>query len=303
MRVAVVGLGGVGGYIAASLAKVGVDVVGFARGEHLEMIQTHGIEIVEDSLCWSQKVDARSLEDLDGYFEGAFDLVLFCTKAYDLVDAYEHIKSHIDEKSILLSFSNGVSNGDTLRELSSSVVLDGCVYILSHIEKAGVIRKKGKVFAAVFGGDVDATLRLKSLFEKAELRIKTPDDIKTAIWKKYIFISAFANLTTYYDAPIGAIYEHHFEEAKTLLSEIASVAKAKGIEIEDEIQKSLDTASKLPYDASTSMYLDFKNKKRDELESLSGYILRESKRFSLHSPVIERLYGALLTKSNHNHRN
>ncbi|HIP54087.1 MAG TPA: 2-dehydropantoate 2-reductase, partial [Sulfurimonas autotrophica] len=30
MRIAVVGLGGVGGYLAASFAKSGLDVVGFA---------------------------------------------------------------------------------------------------------------------------------------------------------------------------------------------------------------------------------------------------------------------------------
>lgn len=39
MRVAVVGLGGVGGYIAANFTKTFNDVVGFARGEHLEMIK------------------------------------------------------------------------------------------------------------------------------------------------------------------------------------------------------------------------------------------------------------------------
>ena len=188
-RVAVVGLGGVGGYIAANFAKSGVDVIGFARGEHLRAIQKDGIKIQEDESCQDIHLDARELEELDGYFEGYFNVVLFCVKSYDLVDSYEHIKSHIDENTILLSFSNGVSNGDVLRDVSSSRVLDGCVYILSHIEKSGIIRKKGKVFAAVFGGEKEATQVLADIFEKAELRFKTPEDIQTAIWKKYIFIS------------------------------------------------------------------------------------------------------------------
>ena len=293
MRVAVVGLGGVGGYIAASFAKAGIDVVGFARGEHLKAIQTHGMQIVEDESCWKTHLDARALDDLDGYFEGSFDVVIFCVKSYDLADSYEHIKSHIDENTILLSFSNGVSNAETLRELSNSRVLDGCVYILSHIEKAGVIRKKGKVFAAVFGQEEKATTLLATLFEKAELRFKTPDDIERAIWKKYIFIASFATLTSYYDKSIGYIYEYKREEARELLTEISNVAKEKGIDIEAEIDKALDTASKVPYDSYTSMYLDFKNKKRVELESLSGYIAKYE---GVKTPLMQKMYEGLLQR-------
>ena len=293
MRVAVIGLGGVGGYIAASFAKAGVDVIGFARGEHLKAIQTQGIKIVEDENCWDVDLDARALDDLDGYFEGSFDVVLFCVKSYDLEDSYEHIKSHIDEKTILISFSNGVSNGDTLRSLTDSTVLDGCIYILSHIESAGVVRKKGKVFAAVFGGEKNATQTLASLFEKAQLRFKTPDNIETAIWKKYIFISSFATLTSYYDKSIGYIYEHKRDEARELLQEIANVAKDKGIDIEEEVDKALQTASKVPYDSFTSMYLDFKNKKRVELESLSGFIAKYE---NVKTPLMQKMYEELLKR-------
>jgi len=284
MRVAVVGLGGVGGYIAANFARAEIDVVGFARGAHLEAIREHGLEIVEDESCWKAKVDVREEDELDGYFEGAFDVVMFCVKSYDLEESYKHIKSHIDKNSILISFSNGVDNGDRLRKLSNSIVLDGCVYMLSHIENAGVIRKKGKVFSAVFGGEEEATAKLASLFEKAGLRYKTPSDIQTAIWKKYLFISAFATMTSYYDKNIVYIYKHHYDEVRTLLEEISQFAKSKGIDIEDEVAKALEVASKLPGDASTSMHLDFQNKKRVELESLSGYV---------DMPLMEKLYEGL----------
>jgi len=284
MRIAVIGLGGVGGYIAANFVKAGLDVIGFGRGEHLKTIQRDGIKIIEDHDCWSAKLDARELEDLDGFFEGYFDVVLFCVKSYDLKNSYEHIKSHVNEKTIMVSFSNGVSNGDILREISNSIVLDGCIYILSHIEEMGSIRKKGKVFAAIFGGDEKATQTLAEIFEKANLRYKTPSDIKTAIWKKYIFISAFATATSYYNKSIGYVYEHHRDEVETLLNEISEFAHAKGIEIKDEVEKALQTASKVPYDSSTSMYLDFKNKKRVELENLSGYVK---------TPLMQEMYEEL----------
>jgi len=177
-----------------------------------------------------------------------------------------------------------VDNNDKLRELSNSRVLDGCIYILSHIEKAGSIRKNGKVFAGVFGGDDDATSVVASIFEDAKLRYKTPSDIKTAIWKKYIFISAFASLTSFYDKSIGYIYEHHKEEVEEILKEIAKFASTKGIDVFDEVQKALLTASKVPYDSSTSMHLDFKNKKKTELDSLTGYVK---------APLMQKMYNEL----------
>ena len=282
MRIAVVGLGGVGGYLAAMFAKSGLDVVGFARGEHLRAIRENGIRVVEDETQWSVPLNAMELNAAEGHF----DVVMFCVKSYDLEDAYKQMAKHLDNSSILLSFSNGVNNGEILRKLSNAVVLDSCVYILSHVEKAGVIRKKGKVFAAVFGGDdTDAVQKVAALFEEAGLRYKTPSDIRTALWKKYIFIAAFATLTSYYDKSIGYIYEHHYEEAKTLLEEIAAFAKeSEGVEIGDEVQKALDTAAKIPYDSSTSMHLDFQNSKKVELESLSGYVKK---------PLMQKYYEAL----------
>jgi len=284
MKIAVVGLGGVGGYLAASFTKAGFDVTGFARGAHLEAIQKNGLKIIEDESEWRVDLHAQELREADGHF----DIVIFCVKSYDLADSYRAIASCVSEQTVLISFSNGVNNGDVLRELSHARVLDGAVYILSHIEKPGVIRKKGKVFAAVFGGEKEVTEILATVFQKAGLRYKTPDDIKTALWKKYIFIAAFATLTSYYDKPIAAVYKEHRDEAERLLREIAAVAKEQGVNIEDEVQKALDTASKLPEDASTSMHLDFQNGKKVELESLSGFVAKSDK-----APLMLRMYNEL----------
>ena len=261
--------------------KSGLDVVGFARGAHLEAIKKSGLRIVEDEKEWSTPLHVKNLSEAEGYF----NVVMFCTKSYDLVDSFKMLEKNIDANSILLSFANGVNNSDMLKELSDARVLDACIYILSHIEKAGVIRRKGKVFAALFGGENEAAKSVAVLFEKASLRYKTPDDIKTALYKKYIFIAAFATLTSYYDKSIGYIYEYHYEEAKKLLKEIAEFAEeTQGIDIADEVQKSLDTAGKVPYDSSTSMCLDFKNSNKTELENLSGYVQK---------PFMQKLYNEL----------
>ena len=92
------------------------------------------------------------------------------------------------------------------------------------------------------------------------------------------------------------VYELHKNWAETLLKEIADVAEAKGIHIQDEVEKALKTASSLPEDASTSMHLDFQNGSRTELETLCGYVVREGQRLRLPTPMMAKIYGVLKEK-------
>ncbi len=284
-KIAIVGLGGVGGYLYAKFVKAGLDVVGFARGEHLKTLQKKPLKIEEDTKSWSVTCKAQEL----GTTDEKFDVVLFCVKSYDLEKSYKLIKNNLHKNSIIISFSNGVNNGDVLRKLSTCTVVDGCIYILSHIKEAGVIRKKGKVFTAVFGENKV----LETIFQKAELRFKMPKNIEEALWKKFIFISAFATLTSYYDKSIGYVYEHHKDKAKQVLQTIAEVASKKGLDITQEIEKSLHVASNIPYDSSTSMHKDFQDSKPTELETLCGYVVKEGKKMGVNTKLMEKFYLAL----------
>ena len=88
----------------------------------------------------------------------------------------------------------------------------------------------------------------------------------------------------------------HRNWAEALLQEVADVAEAKGIYIQSEVAKALETASSLPIDASSSMHLDFQNARRTELETLCGYVVREGQRLGLPTPMMAKVYGVLKEK-------
>ena len=46
MHIAVFGVGGVGGYFGGRLAQAGEEVVFIARGDHLQAIRTHGLQVL-----------------------------------------------------------------------------------------------------------------------------------------------------------------------------------------------------------------------------------------------------------------
>ena len=284
MRVCVVGLGGVGGYVAAMFAKNNIDVVGVAKGKHYKAIQQNGIEIIENGESFSLPLNVKEPKMLNG----VFDVVLFCVKSYDLAAAATMLQPHCDSKTVTLSFSNGVNNDQILKKiLKKSIVANGCIYILAEIQTYGTIKKHGKVFSAVFGGDGSDVL--VKLFEKSNLRFKNSLDIQKDIWKKYIFIAAFANLTCYYNESIYNVANNHHDVAKTILEEIAQLAKLEGVLIEKEVGKSLDVAKNLPKDATTSMHKDMQEGKKIEIESLGSFLLECAKKHTVSVATLERI--------------
>ena len=298
MRIAIVGIGGVGGYIGAKLCsligtqKKKYEIVFIARGEHAEAVKKSGLKVIEDN----NKFTATPSEVCTAEeAKGTFDLILVCLKSYAIEEALIPIRKNIRIDTVLIPFANGVNNDETIANTIDTKVINGCAYILSHIQEPGVIRKQGNVFAAVFGDRelFGESLYIEYIFKDAGLRTKVIEDIETAVWKKYLFISAFASLTSYYDMSIKKVYEEHPDDAAEVLKEIASVAKDKGIWLDDEVEKALKTASSLPKEASTSMHIDFKNHHKTELEALTGYVVREAEKSGIDAPVMRKIYDIL----------
>ncbi len=296
MRIVVAGLGGVGGYIGAHLCKLEDEVIFLARGEHAKHIKEIGLLVKEDDHEWV--AHPNSVTKAEG-LEGKIELLFLCVKSYDIEAVLADLKKNITHETIIVPFANGVEHKARIDALVEAKVLHGAVYILAHKEGTGVVVKKGKVFAALFGAPEypEESALVASLFEQVGLRHKTPQNIEEAIWKKYLFISAFGALTSYFDTTMRNVYELHKNWAESLLQEIADVAEAKGIDIQDEVPKALKTASSLPEDASSSMHLDFQNNKRTEVETLCGYVVREGKSLRLPTPMMAKVYGVLKQKS------
>ncbi len=301
MKITIVGTGGVGGYLGAKLLKAHPDLTltCIARGENLEAISQKGLAVVEDDDRFVVR-PAYATKDLASV--PPQDLILFCTKSYDLGKSARQLGGAITKDTILLPLLNGVDHDLTLAALYPHAhTLNGCVYILSELQKPGVVRKRGAFFYMVIGdrrGENDTVVRLANLFNEAGLKTKPSDRIVYETWKKYLFIGAFATITSYYDKSIGQIMEEKPQEARKLLDEIVAVANAKGIPLdEEEIQKALKQARNVPFDSQTSMQRDFGASKPTELESLSGYIVREGEKLNEEVPLMKRFYESLKRKN------
>jgi 2-dehydropantoate 2-reductase len=289
MRIAIVGLGGVGAYIGAKLCalKDEHEIIFIARGEHLKAIQNNGLRIIdvdEEHTYYPSSTQESTSEHLD--------IVFLCTKTYHAKDALLQLGNAVSKKTLIIPVANGVSSREELQGLTPAQVTESCVYIVSHKVTAGVIKKSTDTFMLILSEDVQELLG--PLVTSAGLRCKFSDDIKKEIWKKFLFISAMGSLTSFYQIGMGSIYTKHNEELISVLNEIFSVAKAEGVNIEKkEIDKALHMASKLPADSPTSLWLDIQKKGLNELETLCGYIVIEAEDNRLDVPIMQKVYREL----------
>ncbi len=291
MKIAIVGVGGVGGYIGAKLNSKN-EIIFIARGKQFETIKENGLKVIDEDEEYLIKPDIVTDNPKN---LGIFDFIIIAVKSYDLCSALELIKLNVSNRTILLPLLNGVSHDKKIKEVfKGAKVLNGCIYILSNIKAPGIIKKYGGVFNLIFGTiefPLESLTGIKKLFDDAKLKNRLTDDIEFETWKKYLLISAYASLTSYYKEPMGHIVKNHLEELRKVLEEIKKVANEKGIPLNnDNIEKIILQAKKIPYNSKTSMQLDYEKGKKTEIEALCGYIVKEAKKFSLSTPVMNKIY-------------
>ena len=293
MKIVIIGAGGVGGYIGARLKKETEHKVTFvARGKHLEAMQKNGLKIYDEEEMFIVHPD-HAVENLAGL--GIFDLVILAVKSYDLEDALDMISENINTQTVLLPLLNGVDHDmDVLSRYPEHQVLNGCIYIFSNIKEPGVIKKYGGVFYLFYGSrsePKESFSNIAHLFDATGLKHKLTDKIELETWRKYLLISAFASMSSYYAVPLGEIARDHYDELTGVLTEIKTVANAKGIMLEEKnIQNVLERIRSIPFDSKTSMQLDFEAGKPTEREALTGYIVKEGQKLAIETPIMGKMY-------------
>ena len=139
MRIAVVGTGGIGAPLGASLAIAGHDVVFVARGAHLAAMRENGLRVEGDR----GETLVRPVQATDDPAAiGPVDLVLFCVKLWDVETTGEQIRPMIGAETVAIPLQNGVDASERLQPiLGSEHVVGGVALVTGSIVAPGVIRQ------------------------------------------------------------------------------------------------------------------------------------------------------------------
>ena len=302
MRIAIVGIGGVGGYYGGKLARhytlqSDMEVIFIARGEHMTQIRKHGLKLLttEGDLTATPAIVTDTPKNL-----GPMDLVIICVKTYGLEQCMRMLEKNIEEKTVLLPLLNGVNNTERIKTFfPRSKTLNGCVYISSHIVSPGVVQQVSGSCQLFFGPDHDdikAYMELEETLTNAGIKAQLKPNIDEVVWEKYIFISPLASVTTLYGEPFGTVMNRKESKDLTegLIKEVEQIARTKGIGLaEDIVDATLAKVNAFPYETKSSMQVDCEKGNKTEIEAFTGYIVRCGEALGVNIPLHQMVYDKL----------
>src|SRR5215469_12201174 len=271
MRIAIVGAGAIGGFIAAALSRAGEEVAVVARGEHLQVIQEKGITLAHSDFGpFTARVDAS--DDIRKL--GAFDAVLLTFKAHQWPALLPQLASLADSTATIVTLQNGVPfwfartpslesvdpGGHIGALFDDERIVGGVVHVSGHIVSPGKIHQSGGtryVLGAPNGGTNARVEALASQLAWAKLSPQVDEDIRQTLWLKLVNNVGLNPVSTLHNLTIRPMLENSATraEVKILMEEALAVGRALGVVGEADLEARLEYASRLG-DVRTSMLQD-----------------------------------------------
>jgi 2-dehydropantoate 2-reductase len=300
------GTGGLGGYFGGLLARSGADVTFIARGANLEALQTQGLTIRSVHGNFTVPVQACAAPS----HLSPVDVVLFCVKTYDALTAAALLQAVVASHTVLLTLQNGVDTpGELQTYFGRGTVLAGLTRIGSTLVAPGVIEQPTTdrliEFGSLDAGSQPQVEVVRQLLAQADIPHTVSADIHKSLWEKLVFISAFSGVATLTRLPVAEI----LAQAPTrdlyrgVLQETATVARAAQINVApDIVEQTMHYLDSGGDPGESSMAVDFRQRRRLEVEAIHGAIVRHGQRQHVPTPVNSTIYAALTVMDAYNRR-
>jgi 2-dehydropantoate 2-reductase len=299
MRIAVIGVGGVGGYFGARLAQAGEEVTFIARGDTLRALRERGLSV--ESADGDMLVQPAQATD-DPAAVGPVDLVLLTVKGWQTPEAIEAMRPLMGAKTLALPLLNGVEAPDQLAAVyGQQRVAGGLCGLFGWIVAPGQIRN-GMPQPFISFGMLDNTPnerleRLRAAYDQVGVRATIAGDIRAALWEKLLFVGPFGGVGAVTRAPAGIFRSQ--PETRALLegamTEVIEVAHAQGsVLAEDAMARAFAIVDGSPAEATASMERDILAGRPSELESQIGVVVRRARESNVSAPIHAMLYASLL---------
>jgi 2-dehydropantoate 2-reductase len=312
VRFVIAGAGAIGGYIGARLARVGADVVLFARGPHLRAMQERGLRVISPDGDF--EVKPRATGDLSSI--GTADVVVLGVKAHSLTALAPALRPLLGPETVVVSTQNGIPwwyfqrYGGELEGLrlervdpggviASSIepwrVVGSLAYFSTDIPEPGVIHhtEGNRIsFGEPDGSRSDRTRRIAEALIAAGFRCPVTARFRHEVWVKLLGNVAFNPISALTRGTLEELVAHPLVSGviREIMAETEAVAGRLGIELPISIEQRMAGAAKVGAH-KTSMLQDLEAGRPMELEAVVGAVVELGDRLGVPMPVTRTIYA------------
>ncbi len=305
-RIAIAGLGGIGGFIGGKLAyhylnNKHIEIIFIARGEMAEAIKKEGLWL--DSYDSSYKCVPSLTSDNPSEI-GAIDILIICTKTFSLEEVFKKYANNLAANATVITTQNIVNAREIITQYLpySTTLMGGCIYIASNIIKPGKVLHVSGPAKLFFGTEEENNTKgyeIAKILIDAGIDASYTTNISSALWKKFMFVSPAAIVTALFQITFSEILETTKTEYLfiNLTSELMQLATAKKIAIDDNtVLNNMNLLGNFKGTVKSSFQLDLEKNKPTEVDSLVKYVIAEAKLFKVPTPHFESALTQLLEK-------
>jgi 2-dehydropantoate 2-reductase len=235
MRIAIIGCGGIGGVLAATLTRAGHDVTPVVGNPQIAAaLAEHGYRVRElDGHQWSVKTSHPPLVSLENSAL-TFDLAIVATQSTTLEKALTTAQHALAKDAVVVTCQNGLPE-DRARALVGERVI-GCVvgWGASMVEPGVYARTStGTLILGRPNADAPDPQALVPLLEVASPTVVAPD-LAGVRWSKLAINCVTTTLGAIGGVPLGRLlsYRSIRRLALEVFAEVAAVAKASGVKVQ-----------------------------------------------------------------------
>ncbi len=308
MRVVVIGIGAIGGPIAAYLVENDVDTTVVAKYPELaEAIRTKGLKLQGTEESRYVRMNAvPAIEDLEGHFE----IVFLAMKATDVENAAMALLPFLHEDSVCVTLQNGIVEDMVAEIVGRSRVIGAVVGWASTMVQPGVIEKtsKGDFIIGLLDekGNHQRLTEVETLLGYCQPVVVT-DNIYGALFAKLTINSCITGLGALCGQTFGEMLasKHTRRLFMEITTEAIAIAEQKGIKLENigrfniqsvahtdkETEESLlekhsilKAVGQVIKDGKSSSLQSLERGRKTEIDFLNGYLLKKGEELGVMTP-------------------
>jgi 2-dehydropantoate 2-reductase len=310
MRIVVLGAGGIGGFVAATLARAGNDVAVLARGPHLDAIRDRGLRVQSAFGEFVVRITASDrLADL-----GSFDLALATFKAHQWAPLLDQVGPAAREGLTVVTMQNGVPfwfertppletvdpGGRVGALFPDAQTIGAVVHTSGRIAAPGTIHQSGRaryLFGNPTGGADDRVRTLCAMFVDAGLAAEIDEHVRADVWLKLVNNAGLNPVSSLRRMTVRAMLEDPAtrSELRALMLEAIAVGQAIGAIDAIDVDARLESMSGVA-DVKTSMLQDMEAGRELERDPILGALVELADRANVAVPLARAALARLETR-------